>query len=126
MIRPGALDPGQGHVEIPIRRDRWLALGGAVALIPALVLVATGLAGLDRPDLLVHPAFVIGGIAIAVGCGLVAATHWEARQDREGLRFSCTIRPRAANLVVLATGLGLLAIILAYVFLENFQPRLLQ
>jgi hypothetical protein len=121
-MRPGSLDPGNGMPADPSRHKLW-AGAGAVALIPAFLLVATGFAGIDPPRLVDSPVLVMGGLAIAIGLGLMTVTHWEIRSQLGEIRISCTIQKRVANLVVLATGLGLLAIITVYLFLENFQPR---
>ena len=125
MIRPGALLPHALDREATVRRDTLMAAAGGVALLPALVLVTTGVAGLNAPAFLVHPAWVMGGLCIALVTSLVSATRWELRKEGDGIRFCCTIRYRVANLVVLAMGLSLLAIITVYLFRENFQPRLL-
>ena len=122
MIRPGALDPGNG-TPVDTSRYKWLAVAGAIALIPAFLLVATGFAGIAPPDLLDSPLLIIGGLTIAIGLGLVSATRWEIRQQPGAIRFSCTVHKRLGNLLVLAAGLALLAIITVYLFLENFQPR---
>jgi len=109
-----------------MRREAIMTGVGGVALLPALLLVSAGLADRNLPRVLSHPVVIMGGLFIALLTSLLVATRWELRQESEGLRISCTIRRRVANLVVLAIGLSLLAIITAYLFLENFQPRILE
>ena len=125
MIRPGSLYPNSLESKATMRRDAIMAGTGAVALLPALVLVSAGLAGLNAPHFLVGPVWVMGGLFVALLTSLLAATRWEFRREADGIQLSCTIRKRLANLVVLVIGLGLLATITVYLFVENFQPRLL-
>jgi hypothetical protein len=109
-----------------MRREAILTGVGGVALLPALLLVSAGLADRNVPRFVNHPVVVMGGLFIALLTSLLLATRWELRQEPGGLRISCTIRYRVVNLVVLAIGLSLLAIIAAYLFVENFQPRALE
>ena len=122
MIRPGSLDPGNGG-QVDTSRHKWGAVAGAIALLPALLLVATGFAGVAPPDQLDSPLLILGGLTIAIVLGLVTATRWEIRQQSGAIRFSCTVHKRLGNLLVLGAGLALLAIITVYLFLENFEPR---
>jgi hypothetical protein len=108
-----------------MRREAIMTSVGGVALLPALLLVSAGLADKNVPRLLTNPVLVMGGLLVALLTSLLVATRWELRKEPDGIRLSCTIRYRVATLVVLATGLGLLAIITLYLFVENFQPRLL-
>ena len=109
-----------------MRREAIMTGVGGVALLPALLLVSAGLADRNVPRFLSHPVVIMGGLFVALLTSVLVATRWELRQETEGLRISCTIRRRVANLVVLVIGLSLLAIITGYLFLENFQPRILE
>jgi len=123
MNRPGSLIPDSGQARVTMRREAILAAVGGVGLLPALILVTAGLSGSVPPKTLDSPVFVMGGLLLALVTSLLVATKWEIHQDQSGIRISCTIRRRLANLLVLLVGLGLLGIIAVYLFTENFQPR---
>jgi hypothetical protein len=106
-----------------MRHQGLLAAIGAAALIPAAVLIAGGLTDTAVPGLLVHPVLVMGGLALAIGAALYAATRVEVQSVPEGFRVACTIRRSPAPLTVLALGVLLLGVIAVYLFLENFTPR---
>jgi len=126
MIRPGSLIPNSLDRSPNMRREAILTSVGGVALLPALLLVSAGLADRNVPGFLSHPVVIMGGLFIALLTSLLVATRWELRQEPDGIRLSCTIRYRVANLIVLAIGLSLFAIITVYLFVENFQPRILE
>ena len=107
-----------------MRRDAVMAGTGLLGLLPALILVTTGLADLNAPKALVHPVWVMGGLALALVSSLVAALRWSIQRGPEGIRISCMILNRRANLIVLLLGLALLAVITGYLFVENFTPRI--
>ena len=123
MNRPGSLIPNSMEGKVLMRREAILTAVGGIGLLPALILVTAGLSGSQVPKTLDSPVFVMGGLLLAVVTGLVVATRWEIHQEQGGIRISCTIRRRLANLVVLGVALGLLAIIAVYLFTENFQSR---
>lgn len=124
MNRPGTLFPLGAETRAVLRRAGVLTGIGAVALLPALILVVSGFAGLRAPEALVHPVLVLGGLAVAFGASFVAATHWELSSDQIFYRVECSIRKnRPADLLILGASVTLLGIILVYSFLENFQPR---
>jgi len=123
MNRPGSLIPGSAEGKVTLRREAILAAVGGVGLLPALILVTAGLSGSVVPKTFDNPVFVMGGLLLALVTSLLVATKWEVHHDQAGIRISCTIRRRLANLLVLLAGLGLLGIIAVYLFTENFQPR---
>lgn len=123
MNRPGTLFPRGAGTRAALRRAGILTAIGIVGLIPAAILVGSGLAGLKIPRLLVHPVLVMGGLAAALAASFVAVTHWELDSNRDHLRLICTIRKRPVDLVVLAAGLALLGVITFYLFVENYQSR---
>ncbi len=123
MTRPGSLFPKGAGTRAALRRAGILTAVGIVGLIPAVILVGSGLAGVHRPSVLVHPALVMGGLAAALAASFVAVTHWEMANGPGELRLICTIRKRPADLLVLASSLALLGIIAGYLFVENYQPR---
>jgi hypothetical protein len=123
MMRPGSLFPKGSETRAALRRAGILTAAGAVGLVPALILVVTGILGVRRPDVVVHPVLVMGGLAAALGSSFVAVTHWEVSYEPGAFRVTCLIRKRTADLAILAAGAVLLAIVVGYLFMENFQPR---
>ena len=124
MNRPGMLHPNGGAVHG--KRDVALKIVSAIALVPALILVSFGVADRPNPGVLVHPVLVMGGLFIAIVASFLATTQWELqRLEGGGYRIACTIRLRPVSMTILVLGLGLLAVIAAYLFVENFQPRVI-
>ena len=101
------------------------AMLGVLALIPAAVLVGAGLFGLDRPDWLVHPALVMGGVLVAVAMNALGVLALRGQVSDGVLRGTVDLRyaGRGANVAVAALGAALLAVILAYLLLENAAPH---
>jgi hypothetical protein len=121
--RPGTLFPRGAHTRAALRRAGVLTALGVLGLIPAAVLVVSGLAGFTRPRALVQPVLVMGGLALAFAASFVAVTHWEILREREQWRQLCTLRKRPADLAVLLASLILLGILIGYLFVENYQRR---
>jgi hypothetical protein len=123
------------------RRRRLVAIIGAVAALPAGLLVASGVlyslsaggavarsldATLYDPTGLVfrvvlHPAVILGGLLAAVAVNLIPLLRlsFETRAGTVSATIGLRLRPR--HLVIAAAGLGLLLVILAYSFTENFD-----
>lgn len=108
-----------------MQRETVLTGVGAVGLVPALLLVGGGVSGLGSPPVVDTPILVMGGLFVAIVVGLVTGTRWEIRREPDAIGFSCMVRNRVASLAVLVLAVGLLGAITIYLFLENFQPRLL-
>ena len=110
-----------------MNRDTQLAIGGFVFLLPALVLVSTGLADSDirLPAALVHPVVVMGGLLLAFMLNAWSVFRFGVRQDGGDLVSTMSVRVRgtAMNLAAIGMSCFLVAIITAYLFVENFQPR---
>ena len=123
MNRPGTLFPAGADTRAALRRAGILTALGVLGMLPALLLVAAGLTGQRPPHLLVHPILVLGGLAASFAASFVAVTHWELNNRSAELRFEVWIRKRPLDLAIMFTSVGLLAIILVYSFLENYQPR---
>jgi hypothetical protein len=111
-------------VEVLMRDARVTALS-FVLLLPALVLVASGLLGFERPDALVHPTLVLGGLLLAVTLNALLVFRVRLGHEEGGVVGSVFLRVRGAVLNLTALGLSclLLAAIAAYLVVENFQPR---
>ena len=124
---------------------RLVAVLGALAAIPAAVLVVSGLlyslsgsraveqaldSTLFEPQglvyrVLLHPVTVLGGLALALTLNLIPLLRIRLDRQSGNLIGTLAVRLRAAHLAVSAVGLTLLALILAYAFTENFAvvPR---
>src|SRR2546430_14476723 len=74
-------------------RPQVLGLTGLVTPMPATVLVVSGLLGLDAPAGLVHPALVLGGLALAFVANVLAVARVAAGGGGGGLRREVTIPP---------------------------------
>jgi hypothetical protein len=117
-----------GLTEGIMNRDARSAAAGFVLLLPAIVLVSTGLLGIERPaalDVLVHPVLVIGGVAAAFVLNALSVLRVRFGRDDGSVVGTVALRVHgsALNLAVLAMDGVLFAIITAYVFVENFRPR---
>ena len=114
--------------EGDMNRHARAAITGFALLLPAIILVTAGLLGIDRPavlDAVVHPMLVIGGVAAAFILNALSVLRVRWGRDDGSVVGTITLRVHgsALNLAVLAMGGVLLAIITAYVFVENFRPR---
>ena len=105
--------------------DARVAVVGLLLLLPALVLVSSGLLGLERPDAVVHPVFVMGGLLIAIALNALPILRVRFGHEEGALVGTVSLRLRGTALNLAALGLGclLLATITVYLFVENFQPR---
>ncbi len=106
-------------------RDARVAALSFVLLLPALVLVSSGLLGFERPDTLVHPTLVMGGLLLAVMLNALLVFRVRFGHEEGGIVGSVFLRVRGAvlNLTALSLSCLLLATIAASLVIENFQPR---
>ena len=106
-------------------RDVRVAVLGLVLLLPALVLVSSGLLGLERPDALVHPVLVMGGLLLALALNALPVFRVRFGHEEGALVGTVSLRLRGAvlNLTALSLGCFLFATLTAYLFVENFRPR---
>ncbi|MFY9550707.1 MAG: hypothetical protein WAU32_06110, partial [Thermoanaerobaculia bacterium] len=111
--------------EVPMSRDVRVAVLGFLLLLPALVLVSSGLLGLERPDALVHPILVMGGLFLALALNALPVFRVRFGHEEGALVGTASLRLRGTvlNLTALSLSGLLLATIMAYLFVENFQPR---
>ena len=102
-----------------------LALVGVVFLLPAGVLVSSGVLGLSVPSVVIHPLLVMGGLLIALLLNSVSVFRVQTERGPNDGVAAVTLRiaNQRFNLAVLAMSVLLLAVIFAYLFVENFQPR---
>jgi len=108
-----------------MKREISAAVLGFVLLLPAVLLVSSGLLGLEQPAVLVHPAVVMGGLVLALVVNAVPLIRVRFGQEEDTLVGSMVVRLRGTllNLSALALGCLLLATVTGYLFVENFQAR---
>jgi len=108
-----------------MNRPLKVAVAGLVLLFPALILVSTGVLGIERPDALVHPVLVMGGLFLAFMLNAWSVLRVRFGQDGDNLVGTISVRVRgsAMNVMALVGSCLLFATIAAYLFVENFQPR---
>lgn len=106
-------------------RDMRAGVAGLVLLLPALSLVASGLLGVKRPDALVHPILVMGGLLLAFALNVVPVLRVRFGHEEGTVVGIVSLRLRRTGLNLMALSLSclLLAIIMVYLLVENFQPR---
>ena len=100
---------------------------GFLPILPAVILVSTSLLGREGglPAALVHPVVVLGGLALAAALNAWSVFRFGVRREGDDFVGTIAIRVRGGVTNLLAIGLSgvLVAIITAYLFVENFQPR---
>lgn len=108
---------------------RRLALLGLALVLPALLLVVTGLgyslfgwaaAEAFAATRFSHPVAVLGGLLLALGLNAAAVLHLDVAAEEDEFIAGVAVQRRPANLAVIVLALGLGAMIAAYVFTENF------
>ena len=105
------------------RRTLW-AIVGFVAVVPALMIVVTGLTGTEQYRIIEHPLPVIGGLLLGLAINVFSVVDGNVRFENQKLvgAMSINLKDTVLNLAVVAVGAGLLGAIAIYLFLENFQP----
>jgi hypothetical protein len=110
-------------VESRPRRTRAVAAAaGLVALVPAALLVAGGVAEFAVPPILASPVLVLGGVAIALLVNVGARVRFRSDCTPDAVHVECDVRLdyRGANrtVILVAGGLGA-AILLLLVALKT-------
>ena len=108
-----------------MKNKNRLALLGLVLLLPAALLVFLGLGGFPIPRVLDSPFAIAPGLVLALFLNLIAVSRMSAERDQSGGLASLTVRieAKAMNLAVVGLCSILVAVIVGYLFVENFQPR---
>lgn len=108
-----------------MRKSSRLAVIGVALVLPACLVCFSGLLRLQVPDALIHPALVLGGALTALALNLLPVMRVRAQCEEDSLVGEISLRLEGGmlNLVVVAVSLLLTAVILMYLFLENFQLR---
>jgi hypothetical protein len=108
-----------------MNKQKMLAVIGFAAIIPALMLVVFGVSGLEVPKIFDSPFVILGGLVTALVINIFSVASLNTNLEADNFTGSVTVRWRDGlmNLSVIVLGFGLLAAIMLYLFLENFQPR---
>jgi len=108
-----------------MKKSFLLPVASFALLLPALVLEGSGFLGVRPPAALIHPVLVMGGMLLAVALNAMSVLRIRVGQNDGTLVGTMSVRWRgnAMNLTVLMIGLLLFTTIIAYLFVENFQPR---
>jgi hypothetical protein len=108
-----------------MKTNNRLALAGLIFLLPASVLVSSGVLGFTAPSLVIHPVLVMGGLLIALLLNSLSVLRLQIeREQNDGVSaFTLRVANQRFNLAVLVMSVLLLAMIFAYLFVENFRPR---
>src|SRR5687768_5698108 len=110
-----------------MKRMNPFALAGLVLILPSSALVCFGLLDLTLPGILLHPILVVGGLLTAFGLNLFSIAQVATDRGPDGVAaVTLRIGLKPANLAVCLLSSLLMAFIAAYLFVENFQPRLLE
>jgi len=108
-----------------MNRNTQVAVLGLLLLMPALALTSSGLLGKEPSPVLTHPALVVGGLFLALALNMISVLRIRLRHDDGTLVAAISVRLRGAilNLTALTISCLLSVTIVAYLFVENFQPR---
>jgi hypothetical protein len=124
------------NMELHNKNSLWISL---VALIPALMLIIPGLSqglGYTAPnnaidnlyanapylEILRSPVLLLGGLLLAFILNLLPALNLRFEKGTEGLTGVITFKPALIHWAIIGMSLLMVAIIMIYVFLENFGP----
>jgi hypothetical protein len=108
-----------------MQKSSRLAVVGFALVLPACLVCLSGLLRFHVPDALIHPALVVGGLLMALALNLLPVLRMSTRREDGSLVGTVGLRIEGGllNLAVAAASLLMTAVILMYLFLENFQPR---
>ena len=117
--------------DMTMRREHLYALVGLFLLIPAGILVSGGLLqslfgsgrinqAVDFDALIFNPAFILGGILIALSLNLLPLLNVHISAQDGILETQVRLRLQAINLVLIGLISLLAAIIFLYLLAENF------
>ena len=102
-----------------------LALASSVLLLPALILVCSGLLHLEAPAALIHPVLVVGGLLLALAFNAPSVFRLNLR--KEGVELVCTLsirmRESSMNLIALGASVLLISLVFGYVIVENLHSH---
>ena len=115
----------QSNIRIAMKNNNRIGTASLVLLLPSATLVFSGLLGFNVPKLLISPLLVLAGLLAALLINLLSVLHLQAERDTAGDVAALTVRIglKSLNLAVIGLSSLLLGVIVAYAFVENFQPR---
>lgn len=102
-----------------MKQNYGVALTSGLFLVPALLLICSGLLHLEPPAGVTAPVFVVGGLLLAFAANAAISIQLGLSH---GQRLMPALRHRpdsAINLLFMATAAILLLVIAAYVIIEN-------
>ena len=104
-------------------RQRFAVLG-LLLLLPAFLVISSGLLRVPVPEALISQVLVLPGLvgAFLVGAMGILRVRREHELNDSPAAISIRIEARFLNLAVVALSLVLTAVIAAYLFVENFHP----
>lgn len=128
--------------KMPLQNKRFVWIG-LVALLPALLLVITGILqsgfGITTPNdaldalfqryavlkLIIHPLILLGGLGIALILNLLPASQLHWSRETQSLSATITLKNNLLHWVLVGVSLFLFGTILLYSVVENFNiiPR---
>lgn len=124
------------RTEISNEKPYWIALIGFILCIPAFYLITTGilfsLSGLNLIDpvqntigFILHPVVILGGLGLAFMINLFAVVRPSLHSDQSSLVKPIFYKDRIRNPLIICICLALLAAILLYGIVENYEiiPR---
>jgi hypothetical protein len=107
-----------------MKTNHRLGVLGLVSLLPASILVSSGVLGFTVPSFLIHPVLVMGGLLIALVLNSISVFRVQGQRDpTDGFAVTLRIGLERFNWVVLAMAALLLVTIFGYLFVENFRLR---
>lgn len=122
------------------RETRWTAILGVLFLMPALLVVAPGIAynlsGVNFPERLGqllgitaktwmgNPWIILSGLAIALLINALPIFRFKFASDKSAYHFLFDIRKNSANLTLVTLGVVLGLSIVGYLIAENVLPLL--
>ena len=108
-----------------MKNNNRSAVIGLACLLPAALLITSGVFDFRVPGTLVHPVAVMGGLLAAVVANLssILRVRTERGQDGGIAAFTIRIGNKAAPMTVILVCAVLLTVISGYLLVENFRPR---
>jgi len=108
-----------------MKNSKYLAIIGMVLVLPAAILVSSGIFRFSPPQTLISPFIVMAGLLSALVLNLLTTLRVGSERDQSGHVAAVTVRigVKPLNLAIVAIGSLLSAVIFGYLIVENFQPR---
>jgi hypothetical protein len=110
-----------------MNKTRLFTVIGWVLTLPACLLICLGVSGRNVPPVVSHPVLVVGGLIAALALNTLSILRIGLETGTTGAAEAVTVRLKVApaTWVIILFSTLLLACITAYVFVENFQLRVI-